>query len=523
MSHVDKGVFEMKRFVAMLLCAGLACAFLPLAVGAAAQESPGNGPALAGDSEATRRILAVFEGLSRIPRCSKHEAAVSDWLAGRAAENGWQAKVDGHRNVLISVPASKGFEGRPPVVLQAHMDMVCQKDDDSSHDFDKAPITLVREGEWLRADGTTLGADDGMGIAVALALAEDPAGPHPPLELLFTTDEEIDMSGAGGLAEGFFTGRKLINIDSENEGTVTIGAAGGIKTVVTMSLTYSAAAQGRQAFSLRIDGLLGGHSGVEIDKNRANANSLVAEALAADIPLRLAAFNGGSADNVITRTSEAVFTVSADRLDALRKRLTAFERDARKRFPDETRLAVTLAPAAAVPKRTLSEADSARLLHMVAGLPQGVIEWSKQLPGLPETSNNIGVVRTEGDTLTVITFQRSFDLQKLEETARGIEEAAAKSGAVATRRSTFPTWPPNPESDLYRKSLAVYEGVFKTPMKTEIIHAGLECGYMAASTPGLEIISIGPTMENVHSPRERVHVPSLERLIAFLQALVREL
>lgn len=513
----------MKRFVAMLLCAGLACASMSFRVCAAGQEGAGGGPFLASDSEATRRILAVFEALSRIPRCSKHEAAVSEWLAGHAAERGWTARVDGHRNVLVSVPASKGFEGRVPVVLQAHMDMVCQKDDASTHDFEKDPISLVREGEWLRADGTTLGADDGMGIAVALALAEDPSSPHPPLELLFTTDEEIDMSGACGLSEGFFSGRKLINIDSENEGTVTIGAAGGIKTVVALPLAYAAAEQGRQAYSLRVDGLLGGHSGVEIDKNRANANALVAEALAADIPLRLATFNGGSADNVITRTSEAVFTLPADRLDALQKRLAVFERDARKRFPDETQLAVTLTPAADSPQQTLSEADSAKALRMVADFPQGVIEWSKQLPGLPETSNNIGVVKTGDDTLTVVTFQRSFSLAKLEDVARGIEQTATKSGAVATRRSTFPAWPPNPESDLYKKSLAAYEGVFKTPMKTEIIHAGLECGYMAASTPGLEIISIGPTMENVHTPRERVHVPSLERITAFLQALVREL
>ena len=224
-----------------------------------------------------------------------------------------------------------------------------------------------------------------------------------------------------------------------------------------------------------------------------------------------------------TSTSGRTAASSAVRGGALQKRLAAFERDVRKRFPDETQLAVTLAPVAVSPQQTLSEADSARALRMVAGLPQGVIEWSKQLPGLPETSNNIGVVRTGDDTLTVVTFQRSFSLQKLEDVARGIEQAAAKSGAVATRRSTFPAWPPNPESDLYTKSLAAYEGVFKTPMKTEIIHAGLECGYMAASTPGLEIISIGPTMENVHTPRERVHVPSLERITAFLQALVREL
>lgn len=514
----------MKTLIAMLLCAGVACASMVFCgpAGAAAQAGS-QGVVLPGDGENTAKVLAVFEGISRVPRCSKHEEAISEWLVAWAKERGLPAKVDQHHNVLISVPASKGFESRPTVVLQAHMDMVCQKADDSDHNFDRDSITLVREGEWLRADKTTLGADDGMGIALALALAEDTVHPHPPLELLFTTDEEIDMSGAFGLAKDFFTGRTFINIDSENEGTVTIGSAGGVKSVITMPLAFSALDKGSTVLSLRIDGLLGGHSGVEIDKNRANANALVAEALSGSIPLRLADFSGGTADNAITRTAEVVFALSPDHLDALRKRLAAFEQDVRKRFPDEKQFAMTLAPAAKAPARAIPEADSARVVQLLVDIPQGVYEWSKQLPGLPETSNNIGVVRVEGDTLTIIAFQRSFSPQKLEEVAAGIEAAAAKAGAVSKRRSTFPTWPPNPESGLYKKSLATYEALFKTPMKTEVIHAGLECGYVAESYAGMEIISIGPTMENVHTPSERVHVPSLERMAVFLHALLKDL
>lgn len=520
----EEGAGMKKRF-AMLLCAGVACASMVLCgpAAASAQGKSGQGPVLPGDGENSAKILTIFEGISRVPRCSKHEEAISEWLLGWAKERGLQAKADTHRNVLISVPASKGFEGRPAVVLQAHMDMVCQKADESDHDFGRDPISLVREGEWLRADKTTLGADDGMGIALALALADDTVHPHPPLELLFTTDEEVDMSGAFGLSKDFFTGRTFINIDSENEGTVTIGSAGGVKSVITMPLAFSALEKGMTVLSLRIDGLLGGHSGVEIDKNRANANALLAEALSGSIPLRLADFSGGTADNAITRTAEAVFALSPDHLDALRTRLAAFEQDVRKRFPDEKQFALTLAPAAKAPDRAVSAADSARICQMLTDIPQGVYEWSKQLPGLPETSNNIGVVRVEGDALTVIAFQRSFSPQKLEDIAAAIEASAAKAGAVSKRRSTFPTWPPNPDSNLYKKSLATYEALFKTPMKTEIIHAGLECGYVAESYAGTEIISIGPTMENVHTPRERVHVPSLERMAVFLQALLRDL
>lgn len=522
---VNEGGTGMKTRIAMLLCAGAACASMAFCgpVGAAAQAKSGQGTILPGDGENAAKILTIFEGISQVPRCSKHEDAISEWLLGWAKERGLAAKADAHRNVLVSVPASKGFESRPAVVLQAHMDMVCQKTDDSAHDFGRDPITLVREGEWLRADKTTLGADDGMGIALALALAEDTAHPHPPLELLFTTDEEVDMSGAFGLSKDFFTGRRFINIDSENDDTVTIGSAGGVKSVITMPLAFSALDKGSTVLSLRIDGLLGGHSGVEIHKNRANANALVAEALSGPIPLRLADFSGGTADNAITRTAEAVFALSPDHLDALKKRLAAFEQDVRTRFPDEKQLALTLVPAAKAPARVIPEADSARVVRLIADIPQGVHEWSKQLPGLPETSNNIGVVRVEGDTLTIIAFQRSFSPQKLEDIAAGIEAAAARAGAVSKRRSTFPTWPPNPESNLYKKSLATYEALFKTPMKTEIIHAGLECGYVAESFAGMEIISIGPTMENVHTPRERVHVPSLERVSAFLQALLKDL
>lgn len=487
-----------------------------------AAKTQGASAAAPRDGKNVGRVLAVFEQISQIPRCSKHEERISAWLVEWAKERGFPVKTDDRNNVVVSVPASKGYEHHPTLVLQAHMDMVCQKTDDSTHDFTKDPIVLVRDGDWLRAKDTTLGADDGIGIALALALAEDPDTPHPPLELLVTTDEEVDMTGAEGLSRDFLTGRKYLNIDSETEGSITLGAAGGLKSDLTLSLTFSALVGDQQVFSLRIGGLLGGHSGLEINKNRANANVLVAQALSANIPFRLIDFVGGTAENAITRNSEMILALSVDRVDALKTRLAAFEREIRNQYPDEKNLSITLTGIDRKPDQAASESDSAKAVKLIVDLPQGVHAWSKEFPGLPETSNNVGIVKTEQNTLRVTTFQRSFRPEKLEEITRIIETAASTAGAASSRRSSFPAWPPNANSDLYKKALAAYEQVFKTPLKTEVLHAGLECGYIAAKYPGIEIISIGPTLEKVHTTEERLSVPSLDRVWRFMTELLRE-
>jgi dipeptidase D len=484
------------------------------------QDAP---PAMINDGESTNRILAIFEKMSQIPRCSKHEERISSWLVDWAKKRSFPVKTDERRNVLISVPASKGHENHPVIVLQAHMDMVCQKTDNSLHDFAKDPIILVRDGDWLHAKDTTLGADDGIGIALALALAEDTNKPRPPLELLLTTDEEIDMTGANGLSKDFLTGKKYINIDSEVEGAITLGSAGGVKSDLTLPLTFSALAQNQLVFSLRIDGLLGGHSGLEINKNRANANVLIAKSLSGKVPFRMIQFSGGTADNAITRTSEMIFALPPDQVDTLKTRLATFEQETRKQYPDEKNLLMTLTPVENRPDQAASETDSAKVVKLIMEIPQGVYDWSKEFTGLPETSNNIGIVKTGNNTVNITTFQRSFNPEKLEEIAKVIETAAANAGAASVRRSSFPTWPPKADSDLYKKSLAAYQQLFKTPLKTEVLHAGLECGYIAEKYPDMEIISIGPTLENVHTPRERLYVPSLEKVSQFMNELLRNL
>lgn len=498
----------------------LACA-LPLALTLAA-----SAPGRADGGSDTQGILDIFEDIAQVPRCSKHEPRISAWLVQWAKERGLPVKTDASNNVLISVPASPGLEDRPPVALQAHMDMVCQKTPESGHDFSTDPIQPLRDGDWLRAGDTTLGADDGIGIAVALFLAEAPDLRRPPLELLFTTDEEVDMTGAEALAENTLNAQRFINIDSEVEGEVTLGAAGGIKVEISLPLTFAPLEPNQAVFALNVGGLQGGHSGLAINKNRANANVLAAQAgrsLAESTPLRLISLSGGSADNAITTEAELIFALPPANEQALRTAVSAFEQQVRAEYPGETGLTLGLQPARLNSGEALTPEDSRKALELVLAIPQGVIEWSEQFSGLPETSNNIGIVHTTDNALDLVVFHRSFNPDKLEQLSQAIERSAAAAGAAANRRSAFPTWPPNPDSELYRKALAAYERTFGRPMRTVVLHAGLECGFIAEKFPGMEIISIGPTLEYVHTPKEQLFIPSVERISLFLRALLQDL
>jgi dipeptidase D len=524
--NLEPKEYAMKFMLAMgMLWAVLVClAFGFPALARASEVMPDQkGPTLADDGEDVRRILAILEGISQVPRCSKNEEAISAWLVRWATDRNLPVKTDAVNNVLISVPAAEGFTHAPVLALQAHMDMVCQKTADSDHDFSTDPIRLVRDGEWLRANNTTLGADDGIGMAIALFLAEEPGLKRPALELLFTTDEEVDMTGAEGLARDALSAQRFINIDSEAEGYVTLGAAGGVKLEISLPLAFTALPPDQVTFSLRVNGLLSGHSGLEINKNRANANVLIARAMAGAMPFRLISFAGGSADNAITPASELVFALAPEHMEALKARLAAFEQEVRREYPEETGLSVALQPVSAGADTALSEAGSAQVIELVLAIPQGVVEWSQTFSGLPETSNNIGILRTTDTSLELTVFHRSFSPEKLENLARAIERTAADAGAATNRRSQFPTWPPNPDSVLYKKALAAYERAFSTPLQTEVLHAGLECGFIAEKFPHMEIISIGPTLESVHTPKERLHVPSVERVALFLRELLKDL
>lgn len=467
--------------------------------------------------------LAIFEQISAIPRCSKNEARISAWLVAWAEERGFQVKSDAYHNVLISVPAAGGVEDLPPVVLQAHMDMVCQKTEDSDHDFSKDPIHLIWDGDWLRADRTTLGADNGIGIAIALSLALDPGLQRSALELLFTTDEEQDMSGAANLSPDWLTGTKYINIDWETEGSIALGAAGGVVMVTTFPISLSEVEKSSKVFSLHIDGLTGGHSGVDIDKNRANANVLIARALSDPMPFRLIRFSGGSAQNAITTSSEIIFALSPDQVDAFQTRLTEFEATIREEYPNETGLTIAFTETDGTDRRAATEEESAGIVQFIMNIPQGVYEWSQQFPELPETSNNTGIVTTKDQTVQITTYHRSFDPVKLEDVTVIITTEAVASGGTSRFQSGFPAWNPVKDSKLCITAMATYEDLFQTPLELVVVHAGLECGYIADKYPGMEIISAGPTIVDVHTPRERLYIPSVDTVTFFLQTLLEDL
>lgn len=472
------------------------------------------------DGAVTRQVLDNFAKLTRIPRCSKQEGAVSAWLSNWAREQGFASVTDSARNVIVTVPASTGRASEPAVALQAHMDMVCAKTTDSTHDFATDPITMVREGDWLGADRTTLGADDGIGVAIAMTLATDPSVSHPPLELVFTTDEEAGMSGAEALSTSTLTASRFVNIDWETEGSMAIGSAGGNKLDITLPVASSALPAGWDTYRLEVSGLAGGHSGVEIHKNRANANVLLASLLKAADPVRIAAFRGGTADNAIAPSAEATFAVARSDSGALAKTVATAERRVRAQYPDETGLTITLAKARAVPATFATTADSTKLIDLIQAIPQGVVEASALFPGLPETSNNIGIVKPTTGGYQILAFHRSFDPTKLTALAQQIEATAKAAGATVDTSSSFPTWPPNPNTALHAAALQAYRVALGAELEPVVVHAGLENGFIAEKYPNMQMISIGPTLLDVHTPNERLYVPSIDRVMTLARQLL---
>lgn len=466
-------------------------------------------------------ILSTFEQISQVPRCSKDEARISAWLVEWARKRGFQVTQDEYRNVLVTIPATPGREKSPGVVLQSHMDMVCLKKEGSPHDFTKDGIALIRDGEWIHAKDTTLGADDGIGIAIALTLAERSAKPHPKLEILVTADEEKDMSGAAGLAGNLLSGTRFINLDSEDDSVLTLGSAGGLHTDISLPTPESPVAAEAKLFTVKVSGLAGGHSGVDINKNRGNASVLLARLLREVAPLRLVTLSGGTADNVIATSAEATLAIGGDVLPKLEKRVSGFLTEAKAEFPGEAGMAISLDPAPNSGQPAALPESSAVALNLIASLPQGVAEWSKAAANLPETSNNVGIVSMANGALQVATFQRSFHAENLEAISGQIASIAKTFGASTAQRGLFPSWPPNTGSALAKLVREKYEQLYGAPMATEVIHAGLECGNIAAKYPAMEIVSIGPTTLDVHSTNERVKVASLLKIWNLLQEVLQ--
>ncbi|HEX4825335.1 MAG TPA: aminoacyl-histidine dipeptidase [Candidatus Polarisedimenticolaceae bacterium] len=468
------------------------------------------------DRLAPHALWGHFASLAAIPRPSGHEERAVDWVLKTAASvSGAKTSRDARGNVVVTLPGTPGREKAKPVILQSHLDMVCEKNKGVTHDFDRDPIRPRIEGEWVYASGTTLGADNGIGVAAALATATDGSLVHGPLELLFTLDEETGLTGARDLDPSILKGRMLLNLDSEEDGAIFVGCAGGEDSLIDLPVSWTAPAPGAKALKIEITGLKGGHSGLNIIENRGNALKLVGRILAAagdaGVAFEIASMAGGSKHNAIPREAEATIVLDPGARAVFEKvaqqQLAGFQVELHK-IDDGLKLAIT---DAAMPARVLARADRDRFLRLLLALPHGVLGMSQDIAGLVETSNNVAVVAFGDAAVRIVTSSRSSVAPSLSYVLAGIRSAAALAGGGVTLKDGYPGWKPDMDS----QALAVVREVYrkrwgKEPLVTAI-HAGLECGLLGQKIPGLDMVSFGPRIEGAHSPDERVHVPSVER------------
>ena len=465
-----------------------------------------------------------FAALARIPRGSKNEAAAGRFVMDTARQLGLEAHQDSTGNVLVRKPASPGRDDRPSVCLQSHLDMVCEKNADKVHDFTKDPIELVRDGNTLRANGTTLGADNGIGVAAALAVAEDRSLRHGPLEMLFTVDEETGLTGAQRLEPGFFRSRILLNLDSEEEGEIFVGCSGGQDTQGTWTVVREPAKAGMVALEVKVTGLRGGHSGLEIDKGRGNALKIlnrVLLALAEGAGARLAEVRGGNKRNAIPREAFATVCVPRSRATRARKLVARWESVVREELGAvEPELRVSAAEAGSAPAEVLKRKHQRQIQQTVSALPHGVVKMSAAIPGLVETSTNVAVITTEGDTISLATSQRSSVASEIQEIAHTVKTIFELGGAKVSQGDGYPGWKPNLDSPTLKRAIATYASLYGREPAVKAIHAGLECGLIGEKYPGIDMISFGPTLKAVHSPDERIFVDTVPRFWGFLAALL---
>jgi dipeptidase D len=465
-----------------------------------------------------------FADLCRIPRGSGNERAAAAFVLAVAERSGLSARQDEAGNVIVSRPASPGREDAAKVVLQGHLDMVCEQNAGGTHDFLRDPIRPVRRGEWIGAAGTTLGADNGIGVAMALAVLGERDRSLPPIEALFTVDEETGLHGANGIARDLVTGRVLLNLDSEEEGVLTIGCAGGQNTLLTAPAHFKDLPPGRIVMRIAVAGLRGGHSGLDIHEGRGNAIRLLARVLfdAAECSdLRLAALEGGSKHNAIPREASAVVSLPERSAVRLVRRVGEFEPLFRAELAGlDDGVTVRALPTGSV-ARALPRPASRRLLGFLLALPHGAAGMSRAVKGLVETSSNLAVVTLAESGVRVLTSQRSSVESRLDEIAAGVRGLATAAGFAASHDSRYPAWTPRPDSPLLARAKRIFaarHGGAEPGVKA--VHAGLECGVLGEKFPGLDMLSFGPDIRGAHSPDERVNAPSVARVHDYLLDLL---
>jgi dipeptidase D len=474
-----------------------------------------------------RAVWSHFAALCAIPHPSLHEAALRDHLVRWAGGRGIETIVDPVGNLILRKPASPGYTSRPGVVLQGHLDMVSQANAGTVHDFERDPIRAVVRDGWVVADATTLGADNGIGVALALAALEEPGLVHPAIEVLLTVNEETGMDGARGLAPGSLLGRTLINLDTEEWEHFYLGCAGGVDVEVRQTVQSADLAPGYATRRLEVAGLRGGHSGIDIASGRGNAIKLLVEALrdlAGRLDLHLVGLQGGSARNAIPREAVATLALPADRVAELdgwaRQRLADWRQRLAAADPG---LSLGWVAAAAPARRAVARIDRDRVLGYLDSAANGVARMSDAFPGVVETSDNLGMARLDESDFSATFKVRSLVDADADALADRLVAHAAGQGLRAWKDGAYPGWRPNPASELVALCRRVYADQFGRPPSLQVIHAGLECGLLAASHPHLDMISFGPDIRGAHAPGERVEIASVERCWHLLKAVLRDL
>jgi dipeptidase D len=459
-----------------------------------------------------REIWRYFHEIIRIPHPSKKEKMLVEYMKEFGESLKLETIVDKLGNVIIRKPATKGMEKRKGVILQAHLDMVPQKNSDKKHDFDKDPIEAIIDGEWVKANGTTLGSDNGIGIAAAMAVLASKNLRHGPLEALFTVDEETGMSGVSGLKKGILKGDILLNLDSEDEGELCVGCAGGIDVNIVKKYSRERSPLGMEVCRVVIRGLKGGHSGVDIALGRANSVKLMFRFLMqaeADFDIRLAEAAGGDLRNAIPREAYSVILVPAGRMKEFGKFVRNYEKMYRSEFMDtEPDLSFSLEKAD-MPVMVVRKSEQYKIIRSVFVCPNGVQRMSQAIKGLVETSNNLAIVRVIGGKFEAYNLTRSSVDSSKEAMAWKIAACFHLIGADVTITGSYPGWKPNVNSDIMKIMTGVYKKMFDKDPEVKAIHAGLECGILAGTYPDLDMISFGPTIKFPHSPDEKVNVPTV--------------
>lgn len=463
-----------------------------------------------------KAVFDYFREINNVPRPSKHEEKIIEYLQNFASKNKLECKTDDAGNVLITKPATAGMENLGTVVLQSHMDMVCEKTTESNIDFYNDPIETYIDGEWLKAKGTTLGADDGIGVAMAMAVLTSKEIKHGPIECLFTRDEETGLTGAFAIQPGFMSGKYLINLDSEDEGEIFVGCAGGANTTATLNCgDFTETDSQTMALKITIDNLRGGHSGDDINKHRANANKLLARFL---YIIRekygcclISDFQGGNLHNAIPRHAEAVVAIPFKDRENIRIDFNIFSSEIEGEYPDEESVSFKM-ESVGENVQTMSQEKSDIIINTLQAIDNGVYEMSLDMPGLVETSSNLASVKLNGNELKIVTSQRSSILSQRKCMSNTVRAIFKLAGFEVTTSEGYPGWKPNPNSEILKTAINSYKKLFNKVPKVKAIHAGLECGLFSEKYPGIDMISFGPTLRGVHSPDEALLIPTVEKV-----------